>query len=345
MRGCTTLSLSELETLFILALIFATLGYLLISWDFDLDLETTSSVPDKPSPEIDYFKLAKCPLPRPLEGFDIDRARARPYRPFRWRYHQTMGTAALFNILPSKLTDAFISLPDSSRWQSAMWPLESDWWIELESTYRDRIAQRQELYRKHGRAIVDALPDSEDACREMVYMVIQFLCARYPAVFQLRKVEFGGKSAGYRFSNGILGTETDVEAVEPLIFLLDNVPEDFLVIQKDEEKGGYVLKAGVSCSAIGWSMGEKMGKHINDIHEPVPDYAEQLKTSLNRQVSTLIVSLAMRFINPPSYADTSRIWMSRSPFSGAPGRSRLASLSSSNQTPPNTSPTRPLTPT
>ena len=29
-------------------------------------------------------------MPQPYHGFDIDKARSRPYRPFRWAYHQTM---------------------------------------------------------------------------------------------------------------------------------------------------------------------------------------------------------------------------------------------------------------
>ena len=38
----------------------------------------------------DYAAISEVPLPRPYEGFDIDKAKPRPYRPFRWAYHQTM---------------------------------------------------------------------------------------------------------------------------------------------------------------------------------------------------------------------------------------------------------------
>ena len=40
----------------------------------------------------DYAKLSGVPLPSPLEDFDVDKALPRPYRPFRWAYHQTMCT-------------------------------------------------------------------------------------------------------------------------------------------------------------------------------------------------------------------------------------------------------------
>ena len=40
-----------------------------------------------------YAELSGVPLPSPYHEFDIDKARARPYRPFRWKYHQTMCKA------------------------------------------------------------------------------------------------------------------------------------------------------------------------------------------------------------------------------------------------------------
>lgn len=38
----------------------------------------------------DYAELGGVPLPQPYHKFDINKSLARPYRPFRWVYHQTM---------------------------------------------------------------------------------------------------------------------------------------------------------------------------------------------------------------------------------------------------------------
>lgn len=38
----------------------------------------------------DYASLSGVPLPQPYPEFNIDTALPRPYRPFRWHYHQTM---------------------------------------------------------------------------------------------------------------------------------------------------------------------------------------------------------------------------------------------------------------
>lgn len=46
----------------------------------------------------DYATLSGVPLPAAYNNFDIDTALPRPYRPFRWEYHQTMCKP--FSLLP-----------------------------------------------------------------------------------------------------------------------------------------------------------------------------------------------------------------------------------------------------
>lgn len=40
----------------------------------------------------DYATLSGVPLPAEYVGFDVNKAKPRPYRPLRWAYHQTMCT-------------------------------------------------------------------------------------------------------------------------------------------------------------------------------------------------------------------------------------------------------------
>ncbi|KAJ7349261.1 hypothetical protein DFH08DRAFT_1079604 [Mycena albidolilacea] len=195
----------------------------------------------------DYFILTGVRAPVPLLDFDVDQAKARPYRPFRWEYHQTMS-----------LTN-----------------MDPDRWIELESTYRERIQQRMELYSKHGKKIVDSLPGSEDACRELMEMVIQFVCARYPRQFRM-------DTASGMFYNNILEIASDTRTVHPLLVLLQHIPEDFLLTLEDKKTGLYAFRAGVSCSSVGWNVSTKIGLHLPEIHKPVPDYKEKMEFSMNR---------------------------------------------------------------
>ncbi|KAF8881683.1 hypothetical protein CPB84DRAFT_1838277 [Gymnopilus junonius] len=185
----------------------------------------------------DYFKLSGVPSPTPLWKFDVSKAKPRPYRPFRWEYHQNM----------------------------ALKKLEPDWWIELESTYRERIAQRKQLFFDHGKGTLTQLME----------MVIQYLCTRYPNQFRI-------DWASGVFQNRILKTSFDTGTINPLHFLLENVPEDFLITEEDKSTGLYVLRAAVSCSAVGWRLAEKMGRPLHEVHGPVPDYEEKMKFSMDR---------------------------------------------------------------
>ncbi|PKY06341.1 hypothetical protein P168DRAFT_339547 [Aspergillus campestris IBT 28561] len=194
----------------------------------------------------DYAQLSGVPLPQAYDGFDIEKALARPYRPFRWSYHQTMSLTKL----------------------------ETDWWIELENTYKSRIAQRNDLYAKYGSAVVGYLPGSELACKELMEMVLQFVCARYPKYFSLEDNRI--------FHNRILGTEQDVRSSHPLEILIQNIPEDFAIMMRDEKTGFYFLRAGVICSALGWNIGTKIGLQLHEIHAPIPDYREKMQFSMDR---------------------------------------------------------------
>ncbi|KAF4589209.1 HRQ family protein [Ophiocordyceps camponoti-floridani] len=194
----------------------------------------------------DYAKLSGVPLPSAVSAsFRIEDAAPRPYRPLRWPYHQTM----------------------------ALQKLDPDYWLELESTYRSRIRQRQDLHAQHGSDILNSLPGSELAQRELMEMALQFLCARYPQYFELR---------GQTFVNRLLATEHHLDRVSPLKVLLDNVPEDFAIMMRDERTGRYVLRAGVICSTIGWHIGQKMGMGLSEIHGEVPDFEEKLSLSVDR---------------------------------------------------------------
>ncbi|KAL0947361.1 hypothetical protein HGRIS_013478 [Hohenbuehelia grisea] len=193
-----------------------------------------------------YFELTGVPAPKPLLNFDVDTAKPRPYRPFRWGYHQTM----------------------------ALKKLEPDYWLELESTYRERVEQRKRLYAENGKKLLDCLPGSEPACKELMEMVIQFLCARYPKQFR-----HDGRNG--KFWNGILREEYDTKTIDPLIFLLNNVPEDFLLVEENEKTGLYEMRAGVACSALGWNVAEKIGRPMKEIHGAVPDY-KKIEFSVDR---------------------------------------------------------------
>jgi hypothetical protein len=155
--------------------------------------------------------------------------------------------------------------------------MEPDWWLEVESTYEARIRERQDLLAKYGDAVLDALPGSELACKELMEMCLQFLCARYPHYFKFDKDEM-------IFHNNILKTKTNLKNTEPLHVLFNNIPEDFAIMLRDEETGFYLFRAGIICSSLGWNVASKIGMRLHEIHAPIPDYKEKMQFSMDRSV-------------------------------------------------------------
>lgn len=153
--------------------------------------------------------------------------------------------------------------------------METDWWLEVDSNYKNMIRLRKEIYAKVGGDVLGCLPGSELACKELMEMVLQFMCARYPQHFSL--------SADKKiFHNGLLGVDAEIRAKPPLEILLDHIPEDFGIMLRNPKDGYYYLRAGVICSALGWNVGMKIGMQLHQIHQPIPDYKEKMQFSMDR---------------------------------------------------------------
>ncbi|KAL8899947.1 MAG: hypothetical protein Q9207_005937 [Kuettlingeria erythrocarpa] len=210
----------------------------------------------------DYAELSGIPLPGPYREFKVETALPRPYRPFRWAYHQTMSLTKI----------------------------EPDWWLELEQNYVKSIAERKELFAKFGKMMLDYLPGSELACKELMEIALQFLCARYPQYFSLSCSD----EKGYVFQNGILKNETVIKDMHPLHVLLENVPEDFAVMLRNPDDGCYYLRAGVLCSSLGWNLASKLGMQLKEIHKPIPDYKEKMEFSMDRYFSKMPTARAIQ---------------------------------------------------
>lgn len=151
--------------------------------------------------------------------------------------------------------------------------MDPDFWLELDDTYNELIQTRMDIHARYGKDVIQTFPGSKLACKELVEMVIQFLCARYPTQFERED---------RTFYNHILGKSYNIFATDPLIFLLENVPEDFAIMLRDPETGTYKFRAGVICASTGWSLGTKIGMGLQDIHSPVPDYKQKMQLSMDR---------------------------------------------------------------
>lgn len=123
------------------------------------------------------------------------------------------------------------------------------------------------------------VPGHEYAATELMEMVLQFICAQYPHYFTSELSE-----TREIVHNQILNTHTDLKSTESLNVLLNNVPEDFTIMIRNEENGQYYLRGGTVITSFGWTIATKPNTQqtAKRIHEYDPLYKEKMLVSMNR---------------------------------------------------------------
>lgn len=153
--------------------------------------------------------------------------------------------------------------------------MQPDFWLDLDGNYKHDIAHRKRLFDDYEKGTTGCLTGSELAVKELLEMVIQFLCARFPQYFTLSEDK-------QVFENKILGISERIRERHPFRVLLDHIPEDFAIMLRNPTTGRYHLRAGMMFSTLGWTVAEKIGKDLPSLHKPVPDYKEKMELSMDR---------------------------------------------------------------
>jgi hypothetical protein len=156
-----------------------------------------------------------------------------------------------------------------------------------EAHYRDELALKDSLLAAPGRARFQAEPGTEPLQWETVTEVLPSMARHHPRHFAL-SVE----GARWHWRNHLLGTEArftpgqaDGLPLAPLEWLGRQVQEDLLVT--DGTREGMPLVAGLLCFPSGWSLDDKLGRSMLEVHMPVPGFNEKLGRSSLRLMEGL----------------------------------------------------------
>ncbi|HET6954375.1 MAG TPA: DUF3445 domain-containing protein [Acidimicrobiales bacterium] len=140
-----------------------------------------------------------------------------------------------------------------------------EWLDRGESATSDRAAKAAVLA-AHRDEVVAALPGTGAAARELLALV-----APGPAP---------GPARGDGATGGPPGGEP------PLVAAALAVAEDLCLVVPGPA-GGWVLGAGVVCFPSHWRLRSKLGRPIAEVHGPVPHYADELATRVDRFLDRL----------------------------------------------------------
>ncbi|OGM42158.1 hypothetical protein ABOM_009143 [Aspergillus bombycis] len=278
-----------------LVLLIPLLGVGIALWKY----EPAVPINRTPKPTSHNESQKTYPPIEPLPDFNWETTEPLKFRPFKPKYHLTM---ALSNLDPSTL-------------------------IQMDKTYKDRLAIRSSLLQKYPDVVVGVNSETDPriyaAIRELyVFIVGTYLPTRYPRMFRLTSQPSDdnsktgtetktllesmvtGAKIPLHFNESEPRSRTGRKELETLGTLVD---EEFLILlpesssthpsntQGESEK--YILEAYTTFFPSGFDTRKKLGLRLASIHTPVPGYKEKLERSMDRFFARVEVGQFVQRVN------------------------------------------------
>jgi hypothetical protein len=144
-------------------------------------------------------------------------------------------------------------------------PLDLDEWIEVDEHLLTYLAEKRRLYAEIPDRIFVEEDSTREAQREVLDLLGAHLVAKFPETY--RPACAGIEVTGAKDSiDGTAGGFNDA----PLVAASLLIQEDLILMRRDES--GWRLVAGSLCFPSSWSLIEKFGRPLQEIHAPVPGF-------------------------------------------------------------------------
>ena len=147
-------------------------------------------------------------------------------------------------------------------------PLDPARWIEPDGDLERYLLEKDRLIADQRDVVFVEETGTRDAQREVLDLLAEHITARHPSVYRR---EGSAVVAGAR----TIDLDTD-EA--PLVTAGALVQDDLVLMRRDDS--GWRLVAGYVAFPSSWSLPEKFGRRMEDIHAPVPDFGEGTRNAL-----------------------------------------------------------------
>lgn len=137
-------------------------------------------------------------------------------------------------------------------------------WIEIDGNLVPYLAEKRRLFGLHGDKIFVEEPGTAQAQKEVLDLLSNHLVEHYPAHY-VRNGE----------NIGIMGWDEMIplgKADAPFLHRAAKlVQEDLVLMRKDDARGWHLAAASLSFPSS-WTLLEKFGRPMEEIHAPVPDF-------------------------------------------------------------------------
>jgi hypothetical protein len=169
-------------------------------------------------------------------------------------------------------------------------PLKREDWLHVDDAFADQMALRDALLKTRRDDVLAQSPGAQEAVDELLSFTLSWLA------------EHG---AGYEVSDTKVkrpdGVEIAVEPEDALITLGRLVQEDLCILQRRGDE--HVLIAAVVCFPASWTLGQKIGRPLVTIHEPVDSYDDQIARRVQRLFDGVQPDRPLWRFNRLNYAD------------------------------------------
>jgi len=137
--------------------------------------------------------------------------------------------------------------------------LEPARWILPDAQLDAYLSEKKRLLETYPDVVFVAEPATQDAQREVLDMLVAFLPAQYPDLYRCdgQTMEIGKRTVDL--------------AADPALVTAGFLVKDDLVIMRRKETGWHLVAAFVAFPSS-WSLPEKFGRSMDQIHGPVPGF-------------------------------------------------------------------------
>jgi hypothetical protein len=160
----------------------------------------------------------------------------------------------------------------SWRMSMGLKPLRLEDWIEIDDHLTHELALKHHLLQTRYTHVFASMSGSETAQQEALNILLEHLTGHFPAHYQIENGAIAHSLTGDRW---LLSDFAD----RPLDLAGRLVQDDLCLMLPGPE--GYILGAGSVCFPSRWSLQEKIGKPMAQIHHPVPGYDTALQRPVN----------------------------------------------------------------
>ncbi len=154
-------------------------------------------------------------------------------------------------------------------------PLELKDWIEPDAQCAVELKEKERLLTERRDEVFAVLPEAGPGAAETLALLVEHLPSRFPELYRRSGEQLDTLATGQQW-------EVHNTPLHPLDLAGRLIQEDLCLMQWQAHTQVYHLVGASLCFPTRWRLADKIGRPLNEIHAPIPGYAEQLAPTMDK---------------------------------------------------------------